>query len=393
LYSYDKVYDRTDTNSEKYTLRKKLYGTDNLIPMWVADMDIATADFIVKALQKRLKHPILGYEEFPNSAKEAQIKWIEKNHNFTIKKKWIFYSHSVVSSINLAIQAFTDVGDEVIVQPPVYFPFFSAIKNNKRDIIENHLIKNKQGEYTFNYVDLESKITPKTKLLLLCSPANPVGRVWSKKELSKLGEICLKHNIKVFSDEIHSDLVYGGFRHIPFASLSKKIKDITILAYGVGKTFNLSGMAISTVVIPNKLMRKRFKAVYDSSYMSNGNILGHIAFETAYKNGQKWKDGLVSELSKNLDMLENMLKKHQDKVKFQKPQGTYLAWLDCSGMGLNDTKLKDFFINEAKLGISMGILFGTNGTLYIRLNFAVPTKTMVKAINQLDTALSKYLVK
>lgn len=388
VYDYDKVYDRTDTNGEKYALRKKLFGTDDITPMWVADMDISTGDFIIDAIKERLTHPIIGYEEFPNSAKKAQIAWMKKNHNFKIKKNWILYSHSVVTSINIAIRAFTDEEDEIIVQTPVYPPFLQSIITNNRKVLENPLKKDKKGNYSFDLKDLKSKITPKTKLLLLCSPHNPVGRVWTKKELKELSKICLKNNIKVFSDEIHCDIVYNSFKHIPFSTIDKKVKDITITALGVGKAFNLSGIATSTVVISNQNLMELFKKEYKKAHLAEGNIFGHISFETAYKDGQKWLDGLKKHLNKNIKMLDDILLKHKDKITFIKPQGTYLAWLDCSKMDLTNSQLKKFFVKKAKLGLTSGMFFGEKGSLYVRLNFAVPSSIMDKALKDLDNALS-----
>ncbi|MEA3497839.1 MAG: PatB family C-S lyase [Campylobacterota bacterium] len=388
MEQFDKFYDRSNTNAEKYTLRKKLYGTDDVLPMWVADMDIETPTFILDEISKRLVHPILGYEEFPTSAKLAQINWMKNNHNFDINEDEILYSHSVVTSINLAIKAFTNIGDEVIVQPPVYFPFYSSITNNNRKVLRNPLKVDKDGDYCFDFKDLKSKITPKTKLLLLCSPHNPVGRVWKKKELKELSKICLDNNIKVFSDEIHSDLVFEGFKHIPFASLNKETKNITITAAGVGKTFNLAGVSTSTIIIQNKDMFKTFKKSYDSLHLAQGNIFGHIAFETAYNQGQKWRDSLISHLETNINKLEKMLLKHKDKITFKKPQGTYLVWIDCTKMGLNDKKLRKFFVEKAKLGLSAGTSFGKEGSKFMRINIAVPTKTMVKAIKNLHKALN-----
>jgi cystathionine beta-lyase len=358
--------------------------------MWVADMDIATPQFIFDDIQKRLKHKILGYEEFPLKAKKAQIKWMKENHNYKIKADDILYSHSVVTSISLAIRAFAKKGEEVIVQTPVYSPFYRSITNNKRKILKNPLKLTKDGDYTFDFEDLKSKITKKTKLLILCSPHNPVGRVWSKEELTQLANICLENNIKIFSDEIHSDLVYKDFKHTPIASISKEIENITLTALGVGKTFNLAGVATSTVVIPNKKMKEKFKKVYYGFHLADGNIVGHISFTSAYKKGKAWRDGLMDHLQNNIDKLNIMLEKHQDKITMKKPEGTYLVWLNCKKMDLSDKELREFFIKEAKLGLSPGVSFGKEGTGYMRLNIAVPKAQMQIAINRIDKALKNF---
>ena len=390
---FNTVFDRSNTNAEKYTLREKLYKTTDVLPMWVADMDIATPSFIMDDLKTRLSHCILGYEEFPLSAKIAQINWMKKSHGFNINVDDILFSPSVVTSINLAIKTFTKEEDEVIVQPPVYFPFYSSITNNNRKILRNPLKRDSDGDYTFDFEDLKSKITPKTKLLLLCSPHNPVGRVWSRDELIKLSQICLDNNIKVFADEIHSDLVYSGFKHTPFASLNKMVSDITITALGVGKTFNLAGIATSTVVIQNQKLREKFKKEYDSFHLAEGNVFGHIAFESAYTNGRQWKDKLIVHLESNIQKLYNMLENHKDKIKFNKPQGTYLVWLDCSGMNLKNKHLRDFFVDDAKLGLSAGTSFGKEGSKYMRINIAVPTSIMDKAIARLENGLNSFVQK
>ncbi|MEA3289239.1 MAG: PatB family C-S lyase [Campylobacterota bacterium] len=390
MYDFNKQIDRSKTNAEKYTLREKLFGTNDVIPMWVADMDIATPQFIIDDISNRLSHHILGYEEFPSKAKEVQRNWIEKHHNYKIDIEDIIFSNSVVTSINLAIQAYTKENDEVVVQPPVYFPFFSSIKNNNRKILRNPLKKDKDGDYTFDIDDLISKITPKTKLLLLCSPHNPVGRVWKKEELEKLAEVCIKHDIKVFADEIHCDLVYDKFKHIPFASLSKEVEDITITAYGVGKTFNLASIATSTVVISNKTMKEKFKKVHEAVHIGEGNAIGHIAFTSAYEKGAEFRYELLKHLESNIKLLETTLAPFKHLVNFKRPQGTYLAWLDCHGMELNDKKLREFFVKEVKLGLSSGSAFGKEGSRHMRLNFAVPRAMMEDACENINKALCKF---
>jgi cystathionine beta-lyase len=384
------VVDRTTTNAEKYRLRQKLFKTENVLPMWVADMDIETPPCIVKAVQKRAAHPIYGYEEVPLSAYEAQIAWMKKRHGVTIKREWMFYSHSVVATINTAIQAYTKPGDKVIVQTPIYPPFLSNVARNGREVLRNPLHRSDDGDYTFDLDDLRSKIDADTKLLLLCSPHNPVGRVWSQTELQGLADICLEHNIKVVADEIHSDLVYAPHKHIPFASLSEAVANITITAIGPGKTFNTAGLAISTVVVQNELMREAFDDAYERIHFAQGNIFAHAGFEAAYREGEQWLDELLIHLQRNIEKLTSLAQRHSDKIRFIEPQGTYLAWLDCSGLGLGSSELKRFFVEEAALGLSPGVSFGKEGRGYMRLNFAVPGPIMDDAIALLDLALSNF---
>ncbi len=389
-FDFQSVTDRSRTHAEKYALRQKLFGTENVLPMWVADMDIETPPCIVKAVQKRAAHPVYGYEDVPLSAYEAQIAWMQKRHGFTIEREWMFYSHSVVATINTAIHALTKPGEKVIVQTPIYPPFLSNVTRNGREVLRNPLHRSEDGDYTFDLEDLRSKIDADTKLLLLCSPHNPVGRVWSRKELEALAEICLEHDIKVVADEIHSDLVYAPHKHIPFATLSEAVANITITAIGPGKTFNTAGLAISTVVVQNEAMRAAFSDAYECIHFAQGNVFAHAGFEAAYREGEAWLEQLLIHLQRNIEKLRELAQRHSDKIRFVDPQGTYLTWLDCSGLGLNSSELKRFFIEEAALGLSPGVSFGKEGKGYMRLNFAVPGPIMDDAIAQLDMALSSF---
>ncbi len=386
-YDFTTAADRSKTNAEKYTLREKLFGTEDVLPAWVADMDIDTPEFVLKSVKKRLEHPIVGYEEFPDYAYEAQIEWMKNHYNVEYKVEDMFYSHSVVASMQVVISAFTQRGDEVIVQTPIYPPFFHAPVQMDRKVLKNPLKQKEDGTYTFDLEDLKSKITDKTKLLLLSSPHNPVGRVWKKEELEALLEICIKHNIVVFSDEVHCDLVYKPNTHIPFASL-KGAKEITITAIGVGKTFNMAGFAASTIVVPKNL-QEQFKKAYDSVHFAQGNVLSHVAFEAAYKYGSEWVEELLIHLYKNYQMLEELSEKYRDFIKLIPIEGTYLAWLDCKGMALSDKGLRKWFVEEAKLGLNAGLSFGKEGSGFMRLNFAVSSAKMTQIIKQLENALRR----
>ncbi len=386
-YDYNLMIDRSKTNAEKYTLRKKLFGTEDVLPMWVADMDIFTPPFIVEAIKKRATEPIYGYEEIPESAYKAQIEWMKKRHGLEIKREWMLYSHSVVSTINVAIKAFSEIGDKIIVQTPVYYPFMRSVRFNDRKILFNPLKRDKMGDYRFDFEDLKKKIDKDTKLLLLCSPHNPVGRVWKKEELLELANICLENGIKVLSDEIHSDLVYKPYKHIPFASLSKEISKITITAIGPGKSFNLAGLSITTAVIEDEEMFEKFDKVHKSIHFSHGTVFSHVGFEVAYKKGEEWLDGLLEHLKENVLSLDNLLKS-SDKISMNLPEATYLAWLDCSSMRLNDEKLKELFVKKAKLGLNPGIIFGKNeGRGFMRLNFGVSKVIMNEALSRLSKIL------
>jgi len=387
MYDFSTSASRENTNAEKYTARKRLFGTENIMPVWVADMDIDTPSFIFEDIKKRCEHTILGYEEVPISAFKAQVDWMKKTHGVEMEVENLIYSHSVVASINVAIEAFTNEGDNIIVQTPVYPPFFQSIERHNRELLENKLVLKENGKYGFDLEDLKSKINDKTKLLLLCSPHNPVGRVWTQEELTELLDICIKNNIVVFSDEIHSDLVYAPNKHISFSSLNDKAKEISVTAIGVGKSFNLAGVSMSSVYIANKELQEKFLKVYKKHHFADGSVLSHVAFESAYKNGKEWVEELKVHLYKNYEMLDTVCKKYPKKIKLIPIEATYLAWLDCRGMQLDDRQLKDFFVKDAKLGLNPGLGFGDNGSGFMRLNFAVSTEMMEEVIHRLDKGL------
>lgn len=386
-YDFTTSTDRSSSNAIKYTRRLKLFQSEDVLPMWVADMDIDTPSFVIEAVKERLKLANFGYEELPLSAVKSQINWIKKLYNIEFQPEAFLYSHSVVASINVAIEAFSAIGDNIIVQTPVYPPFFKSIKMHKREVLYNPLRQDEDGRYSFDIDDLKAKINSKTKILLLCSPHNPVGRVWSRQELEQLADICVKHNIIVFSDEIHSDLVYDPDIHTPFSSLGSEINKLTITAMGVGKTFNMAGFAISSIIIPDSNLRTTFKEVYNKIHFAQGATLSHVAMQNAYNNGYEWLKQLKFHLMENIKLLQQVCNKHADVISFIPPQGTYLAWLDCRKMNMSDNELNKFFINKAKLGLSQGISFSKNGSGYMRLNFAVSSEIMKRAMDQLDKAL------
>lgn len=388
-YDFSTSANRKNTNAEKYTLREKLFGTEDVLPVWVADMDIDTPDFVLDAVKKRLEHPIFGYEEFPASAFLAQIEWMKKEHGVVFDLEEMLYSHSVVAGMSVAIEAFTNEGDGVIVQTPVYPPFFHSVAKHKRELVKNPLKQLPDGKYTFDIQDLKSKINEKTKLLLLCSPHNPVGRVWRREELEEILAVCLQNKIVVFSDEIHSDLVYKPNKHIPFVSLSPEAKEITVTAIGVGKTFNMAGFAMSSVAIPNKELRDKFTEIYKKVHFAQGTVFGHVGFEAAYMQGKEWLEELKIHLFTNFKMLEELCEKSPETIKITPIEATYLAWLDCRRMELPDKELREFFIKDAKLGLNAGLSFGREGSGFMRLNFAISSAKMLQVVEQLESALKK----
>jgi len=382
MQKFDTIVDRTNTNAEKYTKRQELFGTEDLLPMWVADMDLPSPEFVVNALQKRLQHPIFGYEEMPNSAFEAQIEWIKSHYEVEIEREMMLYSPSVVTSINMAIEAFSLQGDEIIIQPPIYPPFYSSILFHKRKAVLNPL-KIENGQYQMDFEDLKAKITDKTKMLLLCSPHNPVGRVWNQEELKELLAICQKHNIIIISDEIHSDITF--MPHTPLYKLS----DTIITLQGVGKSFNLSGLTISTIIIPDSQIQKHFLATYRRYHLGEGNILSHKAFEVAYNEGKEWVEELKHYIQANFGLLATLTKQYPQKIRFTPPQATYLAWIDFRQMGLDDKSLHQGLIDHG-LGLSQGISFKKGGSGFMRMNCAVSHSVMQEAIKRLEAFLKAF---
>lgn len=378
--------DRSATNAEKYALRQKLFHTEAVIPMWVADMDLMTPECVIHAVQERLLHPILGYEIMPDSAYAAQIEWVREHHGFEIKGEWLSYSPSVVASIGCAIRALSEEGDEVIVMDPVYPPFYSMVRDNNRQLILHPLKQDNEGIYRFDIERLRAQITPKTKLLLLCSPHNPIGRVWSRDELLALGELCLKHDIRIISDEIHSDIVFASHTHIPITALSDELLNNTITLIGPGKTFNMAGFSISTVCIASDDLRTLYDKEAHCVHFGDGAALSHVAFEAAYMHGEKWHRRLLQHLERNVQRIEEWITEHP-QIKFRPPEATYLAWLDCRELGLGDRELREFFSSKAGLGLSPGLSFGKEGSGFMRLNFAVPTEVLEDALSRLSGAL------
>jgi cystathionine beta-lyase len=292
--------------------------------------------------------------------------------------------------MSVAIEAFSKEGDGVIVQTPVYPPFFQTVKKLGRKLVKNSLLLREDGSYGFDIDDLKRKISADTKLLLLCSPHNPVGRVWLREELEEIAKLCYERGVVVFADEVHCDLVYAPKQHTPFASLSAHARDISLSAIGVGKTFNMAGFAMSSVAIPNASLREQFKKAYEKVHFAQGAVLSHVAFEAAYREGAIWLRELKEHLYGNYNALKEMLEAYEALIKVTPIEGSYLAWLDCRGMGLGDRELREWFVKEAKLGLNAGIAFGREGSGFMRLNFAVPSDTMQEIITRLQKALERY---
>ncbi len=374
-YNFDEKVKREGTNCLKYDSRENVFGNGEVLPLWVADMDFKTPEFIIDALKKRLDHEILGYTFRPDSYFEAIVSWLKRRHGWDIKKEWISFSPGVVAGLTLAIETFSDPGDEVILQPPVYTPFFDSIRMTGRTLVENPL-KQEGGRYTFDLDDLKSKITGRTRLLLLSNPQNPGGMVWRKEELNALTALCLEHKILIISDEIHSDLIFKGNKHIPLPMLSDDVAQNCVVCMAPSKTFNVAGLTTSFLVIPNKRHFTRYERTLKIPHLHMGNLFGSISLEAAYNNGDEWLEQLIEYLKGNYLFLEDFLKKKLSGAVPMKPEATYLVWIDFSAYGLSDDELNKKILS-AGVGLNRGIQFGTQGTGFMRMNIGC-TRSMLK---------------
>jgi cystathionine beta-lyase len=386
-YNFDEIIFRTNTDCEKYDGRTGYFGSIQVLPMWVADMDFKTPDFIIEAIKKRADHGILGYTFHSQGFYESIINWMKNKHNWNIKKEWILHVPGIVPALNLAIQAYSEPGDKIVIQPPVYFPFFSSIRNNERQLVVNPL-KYSEGRYHMDLDDLEEKIDSKTKMIFLCNPHNPAGISWTKNEIDQLARICLKHKLIIISDEIHSDLILKGYKHTPTATLSDEIANITVTLMAPSKTFNTAGLACSEAIIPNPELYRKFKRSIDNVHVGMGNLFGSIALEAAYKQGDEWLTQLLDYLQANVDFTLDYFAKNIPRIKAMKPEATYLIWLDCRLLGMNNKSLKEFFIFKAKVGLNNGPDFGKEGEGFQRINIACPRSIIEEGLKRIETAVN-----
>ncbi len=381
---FDKIIDRKDSLAIKYARRKQVFGREDILPMWVADMDFATPDFVLEALRKRLEHPVLGYTHRPNSFFEAYRDWANKRYGWQISTEWMSFSPGVVAALALAVLAYTREGDKVIIQPPVYPPFFETIRGLGRQLVVNPLKRLDDGRYVMDFEDLKHKIDDKTKLIFISNPHNPVGRSWNEEELWQLARICLDNGIKIISDDIHADFIFSGSRYTPIASLSEEVANISLIATSPSKTFNIPGLSTSVVIIPNENMRKEYNEKLKAAHLFLGNIFGNIAFEEVYRKGEQWLDALLEYLEANVDMAVNYIKENIPAIKVWRPEATFLLWLDFSATGLEHNQIKDKLINEARLGFNDGLTFGCNGKGFFRMNIASPRSVVQEALERLS---------
>jgi len=386
-YNFDETIQRENTDCVKYDVRKAYFGAEDVIPMWVADMDFRTPDFIIDALSKRLEHEILGYSIRGNAFNQAILNWMKKRHGWDIQQEWISFSPGVVPALNMLVLALTQPGDKIIIQPPVYFPFFSAIENNGRVKVENPL-KLINGRLSMDFEDLKKK-APGSKMMIISHPHNPGGSVWTKEELLQMVEICLENDVLMVSDEIHSDLIFKGFKHIPLASLSAEIADKTITTNAPSKTFNIAGLSTSYLIISNpQLLSTYNKMLSDRLHLGMGNLFGSIALQAAYTYGDEWLEQLMDYIWNNVKFVDEFLKSNLPQIKACLPESTYMIWLDCRKLGLRGDTLKAFFIDDAKVGFNDGQVFGTGGEGFMRMNVACPQSLVEKALLQVKAAVA-----
>jgi len=387
-YNFDEIIDRHHTDAVKIERCKALFGTEDLIPLWVADMDFRTPEFILNAIRERCEHPILGYTMSPTDFFPALINWINDHHQWAVKREWVGFLPGIVPGIAFAVQTFSETGDEVIIQPPVYYPFIHVVKKNDRQLVYNQL-KVIDGKFEMDFDDLEKKITPKTKLFILCNPHNPGGRAWDAETLKRLAELCAKHNIIVVSDEIHADMALSGFKHTPFASVSETAANISLTYMAPSKTFNMPGLISSSYIIPNATLRSRFVAFLDNSELNGGNIFAYAATLAAYEKGEEWRTQMLEYIQANVDFVTDYLKNNIPQIKPMIPEASFLMWLNCEELGMEPDALQKFFVQEARLGLNQGTTFGPGGDYHLRLNVACPRSVLAQAMEQLKKAVIK----
>jgi cystathionine beta-lyase len=386
MWNFDEVINRENTDCVKYDQRQEVFGRADVIPMWVADMDFRTPAFIIDALAARLKHEILGYSYRPDSYFRSFMNWLSERHGWEIQKEWIEFSPGIVPALNLCTLAYTEKGEGIIIQPPVYAPFHAAANDHERKLIYNCLLETEDG-WKMDTEGLAGLITPSVKMIIISNPHNPVGRAWTKEELAAIVDICFEKEVIILSDEIHSDLILQGSRHIPVASISEKAAAITVTCMAPSKTFNLAGLSTSSLIIPDPVLRDKYRKTLQGMHLHPGNIFGNVASEAAYMYGHGWLDELLAYVQGNVDLVMTYCREHIPGIKPVKPEATYMIWLDCRAMGLTGKELQHFFVDRAGVGMNEGSSFGPGGEGFMRMNLACPRVTVEKALEQIEKAI------
>ncbi|MCM0760780.1 MULTISPECIES: MalY/PatB family protein [Sporomusa] len=389
-FDFDQLIARRGTDSRKWDDIGSVFGSEEVLPLWIADMDFASPPAVAAKVLKRAGHPVYAYNTRDRAAfSQAIIDWVRRRHDWNIEKEWIVQAPGVVPAIILSILALSKPGDGIIIQPPVYPPFFASIKDNHRNIVENPLISH-NGYYEMDFADLEQKLAnPDNKLLLLCSPHNPVGRVWTRDELDRVYQLCQTYQVDVLSDEIHSDLVYGGHKHTVFASLGTPVCHQSITFMAASKTFNIAGLNTSFIIVPCKQRRGLIETEINRMHLRRNNLFGVLATEAAYQAGEAWLDALLVYLEKNAAMLVDFMEARLPGVKVVKPEGTFLAWLDFRAYFNDAAGLSEFLVEQAKVGLNPGLAFGTQGAGFARLNFATRQSVVLEALTRIEKAIKQ----
>jgi cysteine-S-conjugate beta-lyase len=394
-YDFDLICDRSNTNCLKWDSIRAIFGHDDVIPMWVADMDFPVAQPIVEALKKRAEHEFYGYTQPGPQVTEAVVDRMQRKFGWQIQPDWVVFTPGVIPALHTAVRALARPGDEIILQPPVYYPFFSAVTSNGCHIVNNEL-RLIDDCYEMDYADLEGCFQPRTgmdstpsraKAIILCNPHNPVGRLWNKDELTRLGEIVISHGAKVISDEIHCELLFNGRKHTPFASISPEFEQNCMVGMAPSKTFNLAGLKASSIIIPDERLRKDF--VNARTGIPGPNLFGLTALEAAYRFGDEWLEQVLAYLQGNLDFATEYFEKNIPKIKVIEPHGTYLLWLDCRELGMDSFALRSFMREEARVAFDDGFVFGAGGAGFQRMNIACPRAILEEALSRIEAAVGR----
>ncbi len=383
---FDQIIDRRQTCSVKWDFNQRIFGREDILPLWVADMDFQAPEAVVEALVNRAKHGIYGYSDGMDEYYEALTAWLADRQGWKIQRDWVSFSPGIVFALYGLVRGLTDPGDKILLQSPVYPPFFNAIKNNGREVVNSQL-RLEHDRYTMDFVDLEEKFASGVKMMILCNPHNPVGRVWDRDELERLGQLCLAHNVVVVSDEIHGDLIYEGYQHIPFASLSQELALQSIVCTAPSKTFNLAGLQTSNLIIPNAEYRRAFQRSRDLTGIHNPNVFGITALESAYRHGGDWLDQLMCYLQGNVEFLMTSLAQVLPQIRMIQPEGTYLAWLDFRELGMEPEELQRFLVHKVGVGLNPGYQFGPGGEGFARLNLGCSRSMLVEVVERLELGL------
>jgi len=387
--NFDTLIDRRGTGCVKFEALQKLYGRTDLLPLWVADMDFATPPFIIEAMARRLRHPVFGYTVVPEDYWTTITKWIDSHHQWKVQESWMRFIPGIVKGIGFVINVFTQPGDKVIVMPPVYHPFFLTPRGNKREIVWNPLKRLSDGSYEMDFDNLAKVCDDHCKVLILCNPHNPAGIEWSWETLTKLADFCYDHHLLVISDEIHCDMALFGHKHIPFASVSDKARDISITFQAPSKTFNMAGIVSSYTIVPSDSLRRRFFSWLDANELSSPDIFAPIATMAAYREGESWRRKLVEYIEGNVLFTEEFCREHMPAIKPLRPQASFLVWLNCRDLNLSHDALISLFVDQAHLALNDGEMFGPGGEGFMRLNVGCPQAELSQALSQLSEAVAK----